>query len=138
MKRATAYSAFFAISLVLFSATSSIAQDDALPTLRGEAAINALKQRGQHDGLLQAARTEDAQMNAESTESLFGQSAKIFAADGGSFDNFGFSVASVRTESIGRGVRFCQKRRDMDSPAEIDGIGCGIVRRVRLQCGDRW
>jgi hypothetical protein len=92
----------FVISLIVFANASSSAQKniDSHPTLRGDAAIEKLQRDGQSEGLLEAFKAASGKDSL--AESLFGQSAKIFAADGGSFHNFGFSVAiSGNTAIIG-------------------------------------
>jgi uncharacterized protein YdbL (DUF1318 family) len=66
------------------------------PTLRGDEAINQLKQSGQYDSLVDAvnaARKEDGQTDESSTKAAIGQSAKLTASDGAASDQFGNNVA---------------------------------------------
>jgi hypothetical protein len=88
MKKEIRY-AVLALSLIIFAASFN-AQDNALPTLRGDAAVEKLKQNGEYDSLaeaVKAARTEDPAAN------LVNQAAKFVASDGSNGDAFGTGLA---------------------------------------------
>lgn len=67
------------------------------PTLRGEEAVNQLKQNGQYDSLMQAvkaARKDNGQIGGEQdAPDAIGQSVKLTASDGAANDQFGQAVA---------------------------------------------
>ena len=96
-------------SLCLMIAASAFAvqgqTSDLLPTLRGEKAVEQLKQSGQYDSLMEAvkqARKENNQTEEENPEDAVRQSAKLLASDGASEDQFGSGVAiSGNTAIIG-------------------------------------
>lgn len=70
-------------------------ESDALPTLRGDEAVNQLKQNGQYDSLMEAfkaARQKDGQTEEPPTQDAV-ETAKLLASDGAANDNFGVSVA---------------------------------------------
>jgi hypothetical protein len=81
------------IVVLAFSAVLLFAQNE---TLRGDEAIEKLKQTGQYDSLLdavKAARQKDGQTEEPPVEGAVGQSARLSASDGEANDQFGFSVA---------------------------------------------
>jgi hypothetical protein len=84
--------AIFLISLVIFAAASSEAQDSPFPALRGGGASEKLKQAGLYENLSEAVRAERAKEPA-AAENVILQTTKLFGADGGSGDVFGFAVA---------------------------------------------
>jgi hypothetical protein len=79
--------AVFVLSLIMFSASSFKTQDVSLPTLRGGAAVEKLKQAGQYDSLVEAFNAEIETTNAVS------QTAKLVGSDGSNGDAFGIGVA---------------------------------------------
>ncbi|MGI8788129.1 MAG: carboxypeptidase regulatory-like domain-containing protein [Pyrinomonadaceae bacterium] len=85
---------FTIFALLLFGASAT--QATVLPTLRGEQAVEQLKESGQYNSLAEAvkaarkAKGETAEGNAPDP---VGQSAKLTAADGAINDDFGWSVA---------------------------------------------
>lgn len=100
MRKETKY-AVFVISLIIFAAATFKAQENnnPLPSLRGNDAIEKLKHNGQYDGLMEAFKTTTEN---PTTVNAFVQSAKLFAADGAAFYDFGFSVSiSGNTAIIG-------------------------------------
>ncbi len=90
-----------AACLFLFS-ISLFAQNE---TLRGDEAINQLKQTGQYDSLMDAvrdARKENGQTDEPQTEDAIGQTTKLTATGGAANDQFGWSVAlSGNTAIVG-------------------------------------
>ncbi len=84
------------VSGLVFANSSTFGQtisNDALPTLRGDKAVEKLKEAGQYDSLMEAvkvARKEDGQ---SSTADAIGQNIKLTASDGLATDKFGVSVA---------------------------------------------
>lgn len=91
MKKEIKYGVFV-ISLIIFAAASFKAQENnnPLPTLSDDEAIEKLKQNGQYDGLMEAVKTTTEN---PTTADAFVQSAKLFAADGAAFYDFGLSVS---------------------------------------------
>lgn len=95
MKKEIRY-AVFVLSTIIFAATYFNAQDNSLPTLQGDAAVERLKQTGQYDSLMKAvraARKQDGFADFPSSESAVAQTAKLTASDGANGDDFGTSVA---------------------------------------------
>lgn len=91
----------FVIFLFIFATTTFKAQD-ALPTPRGAAAVEKLKQADQYDGLMETFRKTSERTDEPATENLFSQTAKLTAADPASLYNYGYSVAiSGNTAIIG-------------------------------------
>ncbi len=84
--------------IAVFMTTTAVwAQSDkALPTLRGDEAVNQLKQNGQYDSLMEAvkaARQKDGQTQEPPTQEAARQTAKLLASNGAANDRFGISVA---------------------------------------------
>lgn len=84
---------FFMLSITVAAAAQTA---DFLPTLRGDEAVEQLKQSGQYDSLVEAvkqARRASGQSDEPTTDDAVGQSAKLVAPDGAAGNQFGFSVA---------------------------------------------
>ncbi len=95
------------------------------PILRGDEAINQLKQTGQYDSLMDAvnaARKEDGQTDEPSTKVAIGQSAELTASDGAANDQFGYSVATSGNTAIVGAVA--------DTVGAIFGQGSAYIFRV--------
>jgi hypothetical protein len=90
MKKEIRY-AFFLISLFIFAAASIRAQDASLPTLRGGAAVEKLKQAGLYESLSEAVKA--ARTGKTTTADAAVQTAKLIGSDGANGDNFGFSLS---------------------------------------------
>jgi hypothetical protein len=88
--------ALFAFVLTMAFAVGITAQtDQSLPTLRGDEAIEQLKQNGQYNSLkeaVKAARKDDGQTNNEPAENIIQETDKLFASDGGTFDFLGTTM----------------------------------------------
>ncbi len=83
----------YALTIIILSTISLFAQNE---TLRGDAAIEKLKQTGQYDSLMEAvrsARQKNNQTEEPNTEDAIGQMTRLNASDGEAEDQFGFSVA---------------------------------------------
>jgi hypothetical protein len=95
MKNEIKYSVLV-FSVIIFAATYFDAQDNSLPTLQGDAAVEKLKQNGQYDSLMEAVkatRNQDGFADFPSSENAVGQTAKLIASDGSNGDELGSGVA---------------------------------------------
>lgn len=81
------------LAVVVLSAANVWAQESgAMPTLRGQEAIEQLKESGRYDSLMEAlkgARQKDGQTPDENTSDAVGQSAKLTASDGAEHSTLG-------------------------------------------------
>ncbi len=106
MKKEIKYT-ILALSLIIFASVSLMAQgnNELLPTLNGEKAVETLKQNGQYTSLMEAVKTtrqENGQTKTTTTEDFAAQTAKLTASDGVTFDFLGGSVAvSGNTAIVG-------------------------------------
>jgi hypothetical protein len=91
MKKEIRY-AVFVISLFIFAAVSFQAQDASLPSLRGGAAVEKLKQAGQYENLKEAVTAARGE-SGRAAANVFTETSKLLAADGAAGDDFGFSVS---------------------------------------------
>jgi hypothetical protein len=85
-----------AACLWMLAATAAGQTDPGFPTLRGEEAVEQLRQAGEYESLtaaVNAARKQDGQTAAPAAPDAFAQSAHLVAADGAADDSFGNSVA---------------------------------------------
>ncbi|MBS1796067.1 MAG: hypothetical protein JSS81_19605 [Acidobacteria bacterium] len=83
----------YTLSVIIFLTSALAAQNE---NLRGDEAIERLKQTGQYDSLMQAvkdSREKDASETGPGSDDAVGQTAKLVSADGSTGDNFGSSVA---------------------------------------------
>lgn len=69
-----------------------LAQNDTMPTLRGDDAVRELKQTGGYDSLVDAFNAARGDQEPIVPDAV-GQSAKLIASDGGASDSFGISLA---------------------------------------------
>lgn len=97
MNKIRTYAPCALIIVLLFTcAVQAQTQTDALPTLRGDEAVEKLKDSGQYDSLMEAVRASrqaNGQKDEPPAEDAVGQTRKLLASDAATNDVFGYSVA---------------------------------------------
>jgi hypothetical protein len=129
----------FVIGLFLTINQNIFAQSDEMPTLRGEEAIEQLKQSGRYDSLMKAVKSAQ---NKGQTDDLpepdaIEQSAKLLASDGAANDLFGYSVAiSGDTAIVGAALDDIGPNTDQGSAYVFIKSGTTWTQQQKLTASD--